>query len=197
MKFFEDFAEPFEVEIVHAVLDVQQHRHAEFLRHLGHALDVGGIAIDAELLFADPAGAAPQILSDFRRRFGQVGHFVRKEKEFLGMRRGQVEHGFVAVAFGSETVRLAIVCRGPVHDRAGRQQDGQRHAHGLLMADEVVIRTAVVMSVLMDVDDRLCRCRVGLRGGQAGREQKRGGHAEEFAAGQTWLELRAHGSLIV
>ena len=53
------------------------------------------------------------------------------------------------------------------------------------MTDEFFIRTAVIMGVLMDVDDGFRRCCNSLCGAEAWREQKRGGRADEFAAGQT------------
>ena len=51
------------------------------------------------------------------------------------------------------------------------------------MTDEFFIRTAMIMRVLMDVDDRFRRRRAGLRGAEMRCEQERGGSADEFASG--------------
>jgi len=75
---------------------------------------------------------------------GKVRDFVREKEEFARALSGQIEDRLIPAAFGVEAIEGTCW-----------QKNGGGNAKGLLMRDELVVGAPAVISVLMDVDDRL------------------------------------------
>jgi len=65
--------------------------------------------------------------------------------------------GIDAAGLGVEAVGFAIVSGGGFHGSAGGEEEGLGDAHGFLVAEELVVGSAGVVGVLVDVDDRAGR----------------------------------------
>ena len=98
------------------------------------------------------------------------------------MRLGKLDHRLVAETFRLQTVCLALQCGGPSHRGAGWQQHRQRDDHGPLVVDQVIVRAGVIVSVLMNVDDRRGGTGGAVSRVQAPREEQRRGSANKLAA---------------
>ncbi len=184
-KFLQNFVKAREAPVVVAFPEMEQHRDTMVLRDLGYQLDMNRIALDSKLLFADSPRAKLQIFFQYRSRLRQVRHFVGEKQKLLWMLPGEVHHRIVAVTLGLETIGPAIEGGGANHGRTGRQQHGESCTHDLLVPDQVLVRAAVVMRVLMNIDDGAARYGGGISRMEARRQEQRGRCADELAARQS------------
>src|SRR5207247_2052300 len=75
-------------------------------------------------------------------------------------------------------------------ESAGRQENGQGDAHGLLVCNELFVRASGIVGVLMDVDDWLVSHGLIRSGCEIAGEQQAGGADEKLAPGGLRIHKR-------
>lgn len=166
-KFFEDFVETFDAEVVGVVLKMHQDWDFEFLGQFSEFLEFGRVTVHVEFLFADADGALAKEFLDDLGGIRLIGDFIGEKNKLIGMFYGELLDGFIAAAFGVEA-----------EPGTGGEEDGFGDAEGALMVDQLLISAPAVIGMLMDIDDRFA---VGCSSMEEGTGSGEGGSGEESA----------------
>ena len=94
-KPLQHFVKALEAEIVGPELEVQQHGHIVVVGDFRHQVDVRGIGLDWEFLFADSFRAHVHILLEHAASLRNIRQLVGEEDVLLGILPRNRHHGIV------------------------------------------------------------------------------------------------------